>query len=101
MHAPFACLEITINGFVLHAAVYEYPFMLHIGNHLYQYTQDGSIHHLASAVRPAVGYNAHRVRRWGEAHVEIAFESPDTLEIKGYHGLVDHDDVLEFWREEE
>lgn len=104
MSVPFDRLLIGTGTSLLSVAVYEYPFVLHIGHHVYHYTSDGEIVYARRHERPAVGFRHQLFATAGNSHVEIAFGPRTLLSIDGFMSLVDANDdeaIIEFTRSDE
>lgn len=104
MSVPFDRLLIGTGTSLLSVAVYEYPFVLHIGHHVYHYTSDGEIVYARRHERPAAGFKHQLFVTAGNSHVEIAFGPHTLLSIDGFISLIDdgsEDAIISFARSDE
>jgi len=93
-------LRIRTDSRFVSTPMQTFPFVLHIGLHLYECTVEGEIHWTGHANHAAPGVSALMFPSPGQPHVAIAFD-PDTedIEVDGFDVVVNPDSgVLAFHR---
>lgn len=98
--APRIRIRIRADSRLVTSPVQAFPFVMHIGLHLYEYTPTGEIRWTGAADHPASGVNTRLLPLHGQPHVAIEFD-PDTedIEVDGFDVVVNPDSgVLAFHR---
>jgi hypothetical protein len=93
-------LRIRTDSRFVTTPMQTFPFVLHIGLHLYAYTAEGEIRWTGPADHPASGVSVLMFPSPGQPHVAIAFD-PDTedIEVDGFDVVVNAESgVLTFHR---